>query len=249
MPIIVSAINVLTVQNIVDCAQRDAQHLIGGSHVAVIDYTNRISLDLLRHSRWRFLLSPVKSFSTVVGEDSYYIGSGAAPAGSTDVNLDIENLRSLKLDSIFDRTNHKRLHNTEETPVGTQFTQNNKPQLFRLDQDTSTVINIYPPADGVYTIEFRYYETITQLADVGDELQIPPDYKDVVCAGVSWLTAKYLKANEDASHWFSVYQSGKQQIIKDYNLHPRDGEFMGPDPVGVFQSQLTPYNPIETSIP
>jgi len=233
MPIIVPAVNTLTVQNILDCASQDARSVLPTNSSVLIDYTNRISLDLLRHSRWRFVLSGVQSFTTTIGEDAYFIGSGAAPGGSTDVNLDITNIRSIKMDSVFDRTNERRLGMTEEAPLGTFFDSNGQPKLWRFDQDTPTIFNIYPAADAAYSIQFRYYESFTQLDDVSDELQIPADYKDVVCAGVNWLTAKFLRVEEDVKHWSTVYMLGKQQIVKDYNLFPRNGEYISPDVASV----------------
>ena len=231
MPIIVESPTTLTVQNIVDCAQRDTQNMIGTDHPATIDYVNRISLDLMRSNSWRFLLSPIKTFNTVADETDYYIGTGGAPIGSTDTGLALSNIRRIKEDSVIDRTNDILLHPSEEKPILDAFNDSGHPKIWRFDQDTASLLQLYPPPDGVYAIEFRYYEAYTQLTAVGNSLQIPADYKDVLCAGVAWLANKYLKQNTDARHWYEVYEVGKRAMIGDYNQTPRV-DFMRPDGLG-----------------
>ena len=181
--------------------------------------------------RWRFLLSPVKTFNTVADETDYFIGSGAPPAGSTNTGLGLTSVREIKADSVIDRTNNILLHPSEEKPILDAFNDSGHPKIWRLDQDTSTVLNLYPPPDGVYAIEFRYYEQFNVVDELTDNLQIPEDYKDVMCAGVNWLASKYLKQDSDAQHWFSVYQQGKVSMIGDYNQTPRV-DFMRPDGTG-----------------
>ena len=239
MPIIVpgtgsSPTSTLTAQDIVDCSSQDIRKLLASSGTdapILVDYVNRISLDIMRSQRWRFLLSPVKTFNTVADEPDYFIGSGAPPAGSTNTGLGLTSVRAIKADSVIDGTNNILLHPSEEKPILDAFNDSGHPKIWRLDQDTSTVLNLYPPPDGVYAIEFRYYEQFNVVDELTDNLQIPEDYKDVMCAGVNWLASKYLKQDSDAQHWFSVYQQGKVSMIGDYNHTPRV-DFMRPDGTG-----------------
>lgn len=232
-----------TVQNIIDAAQRDLQLLVGSNHPALIDYTDRISQEILRTSRWTFLLSGVQSFTTVAGETDYFIGTGAPPAGSTDTGLALTDVSTIKQGSVIDRTNFVKLFRTDEQPIPEKYTQNGRPLLWRHDVASPTVINLYPPADGVYTIEFRYYKVRAALTLVGDTLQIPDVYKDVVIAGVAWLAATYLDNQpEKAAVWLQIYKDGLRQIIRDRNLHPRT-DFLAPDSAGV--DGRDPDTPIE----
>lgn len=68
------------------CSQDIRKILDSGSttdQVALIDYTNRVQLQLLREARWRFLLSGVLQFETVSGVSDYWIGAtGSAPVTS-----------------------------------------------------------------------------------------------------------------------------------------------------------------------
>lgn len=250
-----SSASTTTVQAIVDCTSQDVRKVLANSgtdETILIDYINRTSLDILRHSRWKFLLSGVQTFTTTIGEDCYFIASGSAPAGCTDLNLNLDDVWTIKQDSVIDRTNFRRLQRTDEAPVGSTFSLNSKPSLYRNDVATPTLLNIYPPSDKAYTIDFRYYKIRVQLTADNQILQIPDDYKDVVCAGVNWLAAKYLDRMEDAQHWFSVYQAGKTQMIKDANLFPRDGEFVRPDAASTIRSTVTGIgldSGQETSIP
>lgn len=74
-----------TVQIIINGCSQDIRRILdSGSttdQVALIDYTNRIQLQLLREARWRFLLSGVLQFETVAGVTDYWIGAtGQAPS-------------------------------------------------------------------------------------------------------------------------------------------------------------------------
>ncbi len=250
-----SSASTTSVQDIVDCTSQDIRKQLAASGAdanIILDYTNRTSLDILRFSRWKFLLSGVLTFNTVVGEDAYFVGTGSVPAGSTDTTLGLSDILTIKQDSVMDRTNFRRLMRTDEAPLGSSFSQNAKPKLYRNDISTPSIVNIYPPADGVYAIEFRYFKIRQQLTALNQILQVPDDYKDIVCAGVNWLAAKYLSKDADAAHWFQVYQAGKTAMVKDANLFPRDGEFIRPDTTAVIRSTSTGLgldSGLETSLP
>jgi hypothetical protein len=238
-----------TVQQVVDCTSQDIRKLLANSgtdEAILIDYVNRVHLDMLRFSRWRFLLSGVKTFNTVVGESDYWIGNtGGQGAGQTDTGLNLTDVRVIKMGTVFDRTNHKPLAKTGEQPLGDTWTDNNRPKVWRNDVSSPNVIQLWPPADGIYAIEFRYYKVHTQLTIDSQVLLVPDDYKDIVCAGVNELANMYLKRPEEAQYWHAIYEEGKREMIRDANQFPRGEEFIRPDYSGVAPIAA----PIEVSIP
>jgi len=82
---------------------------------------------------------------------------------------------------------------------------------------------------GGYIIEFRYYEAPKQLSTVGDVIQIPDRYKDIVIAGVNYLASQYLKRKEDALEFFAVFNAGIRQMIHNKQLFPRGADYVRPD--------------------
>lgn len=145
-----------TVQDILNCASQDIRQVLSGTsspgQQILIDYTNRISLDLLRFSRWTFLLSPIFKFNTLVGETDYYLGTSPAPVdvnlnGVIDTKLEITNLGIIKRDSVYDRSNSVRLARTDNAPLGQVFGLPAHPKMFRNDVQSGSIVNIYPPPD------------------------------------------------------------------------------------------------------
>lgn len=244
-----------TANAIIGKASQDARQLLsnsGSDANTILDYIDRICKELLRLSRFRWLLSPVKQFTTVIGQTDYWIGQlGQAPVGSTDTALNLTDVYTIKRGTVFDRTNYQPLFPTGEAPLGAFFAQNNRPRLWRNDVATSGIINIYPPPDKVYTVEFRYFRRKVTISSPADVIPVPDQYTDVIVAGVNELVSMYLRKPDEAAYWHQYYESGKKQIIRDANLFPRGPEFVRPDPyvtMGNMNGGL-PSNPIETSIP
>lgn len=224
----------LTVQDIIDRVSIDTRYQLGGTTpetAVLISYINRVHLELLRWSRWQFLLSPVFQFPTTIGSSDYYIGNGVQAVGSIDTGLAIPDLHGIKRDSVFDRTNFRSLYPTQEVPLLQQFSQNGQPKVWRSDSQSSDVLSIYPAPQGVFTIEFRYFAEPIILANVTDIIQVPDHYQDVLVAGVDEKAFVFLKKSEEAQYWAGVYGEGKRSIIRDVNLFPRGAEFIRPDVV------------------
>jgi hypothetical protein len=300
------------------------------------DYTNRVSLDLLRFSRWQFLLSPLFKFLTQLNTTDYWVGTaGAAPVdysdyGVVDTLLNIENMQQLKRDSFYDRSNATRLSKTDNAPLGFVFAENAKPKNYRNDPQTPQIINVYPPSDygrawnyssvtrlnnvstlnttlvndfqtnmnnnsiwiqgdadtsyngywpiqtvsgtqvtfwnpganstsnaggtasSGYSIEFRYYQQRVQLVNVNQILQIPDDYRDIVCAGVVAYAFQYLQKPEDMQVWQGIYKEGRTQMVKDKNAYQAAEDFIRVDPQSVQPQTVTGLgldSGIETSLP
>lgn len=366
----------LLVSDILACVSQDVRQVLSnsgtpaGDLALLIDYTNRISLEVLRFSRWKFLQSAPQLFVTLPGVTDYFVGVGSAPYGTANTELAISNIQSIKRDMVFNRSANKPLAKTDDPPLSISLQLPQRPLFWRNDVSSPYVLNVYPPPDanseqtdvtptgpiatnsvggallprvyyvqttfldstggeslpsvesvyvvpagqlltlrspaleiggasgvlsvtcsdntvinrwnayisqgtpgvetlqatntlgtdwtepvtgvtttgastpsqyslaplGGYVVEFRYFQSRTPLIAPNQCVQVPGDYRDVMCAGVNWLAYKYLKKDDEAQIWKSVFERGKIEMIKDANLFPRDGEFIHPDPMAVHRS-------------
>jgi len=237
-----SSASTTTVQNVVDCTSQDIRKQLdnsGTDEAILIDYVNRVHLQILRTSRWTFTLSGLQTFSTVIDEPDYWIGAtGGNPAGVKDTLLNLTDIRVIKSSTVFDRTNQRRLQRTGEEPPSESFSASNIVRLYRNDVALPNRITLFPPPNAVVSIEFRYFKIFPKLTSDSQILLIPDDYKDVMCAGVNWFASKYLGRNEDALFWRGEYKSGIVDMIRDANMFPRGGEFIKPDPQTIGVGEL-----------
>jgi hypothetical protein len=164
----------ITVQNIVDAVSQDVRKLLGntGNDANILlDYTDRVHQQLLRVSRWTFLLSAPQQFMTQKGESDYWLGTaGSAPTSVFDTALNLTDIGNIKFDSVFDRSNFRPLKRTDESPLLSKFafrdgqSRAGRPLLWRNSPDTPNVINLYPAPDNQNT-----YQPVPE----------PPDLKTV----------------------------------------------------------------------
>lgn len=143
-----------TVSQIVTSATTDIMNQIGTNHPILLDYANRISLDILRATKWDFLESDVQTFLTRQGVTAYWIGAaGAAPTGTYDTGLNLTNIKWVKHGSVYDRSNFKTLGSVTEAPVSAVLSYTDgtsrpgRPSVYRNNVDTPFVLNIYPAPD------------------------------------------------------------------------------------------------------
>ena len=382
-----------TVQQILNCTSQDVRQVLNpntgvtqvGDTTLLTDYINRISLELLRFSRWTFLESAPQVFITQQGVTDYYIGAGGQPIGTANTALSLSDVQFIKEDAVYNRSTNKVLFRTDNPPLSYNLQLAQRPLLWRYDPTTPDTLNIYPIPDGNsqqrniipggpvltfapggslpqrtyylksafqdslggiglpsvensitipannlltfhspileiegcsgitsvttsqqvtiaswnvyasaatntetlqssaiaigtdwteptsglvntgaaplgsstlallggYLIEFRYFQARQPLVNLSDLLQIPDVYRDVVCAGVNWLAYKYLKKDDEAQIWKSVYDRGKIEMVKDKNLFPRE-DFVHPDPASIVRAWRNGVgldSGIETSIP
>lgn len=121
----------------------------------LLDYVNRVSLDLMKVSKWWFLLSPVQQFYTQPGVTNYWVGPIAQnPLGTADTQLNITDLRYVKPKSVLDRTNYRPLGSILEQPISAKLNfadgtaRPGRPAVWRQDEATPNVLNIYPAPDN-----------------------------------------------------------------------------------------------------
>jgi hypothetical protein len=166
MPIIVITTNstgsvagcapgVVTAQQVVDSASTDLLQRIAPEDPVLLDYINRVQLQLLRVSRWKFLLSPPQRFITKLDRSDYWIGPvGSGPLDVVDTGLNISTLGPIKTDSVYDRSNFRQLKRTNEQILSQTFSyqdassRKGPPRQFRVDSDTPCTFNLYPAPDN-----------------------------------------------------------------------------------------------------
>lgn len=146
-------------QDIMDATAREIRQILSSTttpdSTLLLDWMNRISLEILRTSRWQFLQSAPKQFITERGVTDYWLGaSGSAPAGTQDTGLNLGDVRTIKPGTVFDRTNFVPLGKTEEPPLTAKVaypddtSRMGRPAVWRQATDTPQILNIYPAPDN-----------------------------------------------------------------------------------------------------
>lgn len=158
MPVLFSTTT--TAQDIMDSVAQDVRQTLSSTdptngQATLLDYVDRVSKELLRASRWVFLLSPVQQFMTQLGVTSYWVGPlGTGPINAYDTGLSISNLRIVKPKSFYDRTNFTALGHVDEAPLAARLafpdstSRPGRPAVWRQDESTPNVLNIYPAPDN-----------------------------------------------------------------------------------------------------
>lgn len=139
----------------VNAVSTDLLQRIAPEDPILLDYINRVQLQLLRVSRWKFLLSPPKRFVTRKDRTDYWIGPvGSGPADTVDTGLNISNLGVIKTETFYDRSNFRLLKRTDENILSPSYTfrdassRGGLPRMWRNAPDTPCLINIYPAPDN-----------------------------------------------------------------------------------------------------
>lgn len=144
----------ITVNQVAISAQTDIMNQVGFNHPMLLDFANRVSLDILRATKWDFLQSDVKTFLTRQGVTSYWIGTaGANPAGTYDTGLNLTDVKWIKHGSVYDRSNFKTLGSVTEAPVSAVLSYTDgtsrpgRPAVYRNNVDTPFILGIFPAPD------------------------------------------------------------------------------------------------------
>src|SRR6185437_7119219 len=102
-----------------------------GQPTILIDYTNRIQLQILRFSRWEFLRSETLYFMTVFGQTDYWIGPTAQlPVGMVNTALNLTDVDYIQQDQVRDYSNNRLITFQGAQPLG--YALNNRAGQSRL---------------------------------------------------------------------------------------------------------------------
>ena len=144
-----------TASQVVNSVSTDLLQRIAPEDPVLLDYINRVQLQLLRVSRWKFLQSAPQRFVTRTDRSDYWIGPvGAGPLDVVDTGLNISNLGPIKTDTVYDRTNYRLLKRTNEQILSQTFTfrdgssRKGPPRQWRVAPDTPCTFNLYPAPDN-----------------------------------------------------------------------------------------------------
>lgn len=144
-----------TAQQIANATAQDVQARLGAEHPALLDYCNRVQLEILKFSRWKFTMSAPQRFLTKKGQTDYWIGAvGTGPNYQTDTALNLTDVEFVKQGTVFDRSNFRLLMRTSEPPNLTKMSYQDasfrldRPKLWRYDANSPNTFSIYPAPDN-----------------------------------------------------------------------------------------------------
>lgn len=148
-----------TVQTVINGVSQDIMQQLSAvgspGQAVLIDYTNRTHKQMLRKSRWQFLLSEPQFFLTQKGQSSYWIGpKGQANPGCVDTALNFQDVDKIKKDSVTDLSNQTNLKWLTSSPIGPNLitrTGQGRPGLpatFGQNPNDPNVLFIYPPPNN-----------------------------------------------------------------------------------------------------
>lgn len=140
------------------------------------DWTNEVYIEICNSGYWRFLETQ-SSFNTVVGQESYSLASNC------QVNRIID-VRETVTPTLLNRIDFKDIDNTYPD---TSQTTNNKSWYYYF---FNNMIYLYPIPDSIFTVKYRYYKTVSELANATDIPAIPEQWKWV------WINGILIRANQ-----------------------------------------------------
>jgi hypothetical protein len=148
-----------TAQDVINDTSQDVRSVLDATSVndqtILLDFVSRIQLQILRASRWTFLLSDFIYFITVREQTKYYFGpAGQAPPGAVDTLLNLNDVDYINRSSVIDISNVNWLEKMDVPPYAqtlsfrdAQF-RPGKPETWRNDLLNPSVIEVYPAPDN-----------------------------------------------------------------------------------------------------
>lgn len=256
-----------TAQDIMDAVAREVRQVLSSSvapdSTILLDYVNRISLEILRNARYTFLESAPLLFITQRGQTDYWLGAtGSAPSGVVDTGLNLTDVRTIKDGSVMDRSNFRPLGVTQEPPLSARIaypddtSRLGTPSQWRQSVDTPQVLNVYPAPDNqnIYqpvpstpivqtiaggTLPNRvYYVSCTLLDSLGNESTAPS-------TAAIFVPANFLLVVKSPFQEFARSASGVQ--YNKWNAYAVQGANLGDlqgtlDSTSTTKQSLVPIN-------
>ena len=149
-----------TVQNVIDRVSQDLrlqlESTVGATGVPIlIDYTNRIHQQMLRFSRWNFILSETLYFMTAYAQTDYWLGpSDACPTNCVNTGLNLIDVDVIAKNTVRDFSNNRPLGAIGAQPIGPNLnfrsgqTRPNQPAAHWQDRNDPNILHIFPGSDN-----------------------------------------------------------------------------------------------------
>ncbi len=149
-----------TVQNVIDRVSQDLrlqlESTVGATGVPIlIDYANRIHQQMLRFSRWNFILSEPEYFMTAYAQTNYWVGpADACPPGCVNTGLNLIDVDVVAKNTVRDFSNNRPLNSVGAQPIGPNLnfrsgqTRPGQPAVFWQDRNDPNILHVYPGSDN-----------------------------------------------------------------------------------------------------
>jgi hypothetical protein len=154
-----------SVQDVINKVSQDTRLQLSASAAPgqqiLIDYTNRVHKQVLRFSRWPFMMSENQYFMTSLAQTDYWIGpSNQCPGSTVNTNLNLSDVAIIKKNSVRDISNDRALQSVSDQPIGPSLnyrsgqTRPAQPGTFFQDSENDpNILHIYPGADNANTFQ------------------------------------------------------------------------------------------------
>jgi hypothetical protein len=211
----------MIVQDIVNSVSIDTRQVLntsGNDAEVILNWVDRVHKDVLHSSIYVNQNMATTSISTVAGQNAYTL-SPATPIRRIVAVYDTTfNLSLTPADADIDLPTPTAARVDEEggrpsmiQPLPHQaYKFGGLPEYFRFVGPDTFILRPAPPSTGyLSTLRITYEQQVTTLTSLEDELIVPDDGKDVMCAGANWLAMSYIGRPQEAMSWFQLYQQLK----------------------------------------
>lgn len=153
-----------TAQMIMNRVAQDVRQTLSAATLpdanTLLDYVDRVSFEILRASRWDFLISDELRFVTTLGVTDYWIGPAPVPATaptSVDTLLHLPDVDYIQHEGVMDESNFHSLGQVTEIPLVAKLrypdgsSRVGRPAVYRNNVSTPNILSIYPAPDNQNT--------------------------------------------------------------------------------------------------
>jgi len=149
----------LTVNDIIVATERDVQNKLygrtgAGNSPLLVDYVDRVHLEVCRSRLWDFLRSAPQRFITEKEQPDYWIGAtGTGPNNAVETGLNITDIDFIDPHSVIDGSNYLQLYNVHDdfnAPTDVQRDRQpriGRPLYWRWTDDNPNILSLSPAPD------------------------------------------------------------------------------------------------------
>lgn len=213
----------MIVQDIVNAVSTDTRQVLnsaGNDANVIMNWVDRVHKDVLHSSLYINQNLNTTQINTVVGTNSYSL-SPAEPIRRIVAVYDTTfNMALTPSDADLDGPTpvQAQVDESQGHPISSSaqprphqaYKFGGTPEYFRFIAPQTLIIRPAPANTGfLSTLSITYEQLVETLLVLTDELLVPDDGKDVICAGVNWMAFAYIGRQQEAMSWFQLYQQLK----------------------------------------